>query len=103
MRTTWHPLLVAAMLSLPAAGWPATHEVAIEGMKFVPAQLTVKQGDTVVWVNKDLVPHTATAKGVFDSRTIDAGKRWSWKATSKGQHGYVCVYHPGMAGQLVVQ
>ena len=34
---------------------PQTHTVTIEGMKFHPEALTVALGDTVVWINKDLV------------------------------------------------
>ena len=40
---------------------PRTHTVKIEGMAFVPATLEVSVGDTVEWINEDLVPHTATA------------------------------------------
>jgi plastocyanin len=37
---------------------PRTHTVTIEEMRFQPERLTVARGDTIVWVNKDLVPHT---------------------------------------------
>ena len=40
--------------------------------------MTAKRGDTIVWVNKDPFPHTATAKGVFDSHEIAAGKSWKY-------------------------
>ena len=51
-------------------------------MRFQPEVLTVAPGDTVVWVNKDLVPHTATSKaGGFDSKEIQADK--SWRYTSE--------------------
>jgi plastocyanin len=50
-----------------AARTPVTHTVNIDGSRFEPETLSVV-GDTVVWVNKDLVAHTATSKtGVFDS------------------------------------
>lgn len=77
--------------------------VTIEGMKFDPAVVTVRPGDTVVWHNKDVVPHTATATGTFDSKEIAAGKRWSWTARKPGRHAYVCTYHPGMQGTVVVE
>ena len=35
---------------------PKTHTVTIEGMRFQPEALTVARGDTIVWVNKDIVP-----------------------------------------------
>lgn len=96
-------LLLLGGLALSGAAWSATHVVTIEGMKFEPAVVTVRPGDTVVWQNKDVVPHTATAAGSFDSREIAAGKRWSWTARKAGRHAYVCTYHPGMQGTVVVQ
>ena len=51
-----------------------THTVTMAGMKFMPASLSVTKGDTVIWVNEDLVPHTATASNAaFDSGAIPAG------------------------------
>jgi plastocyanin len=92
-------LLAAACGSALAA----THTVVVEGMAFQPATLKVRQGDTVVWRNRDVVPHTATAAGRFDSGQIGAGQAWSWTAKDKGQLGYVCTYHPGMKGVVVVE
>ena len=96
-------LLCAAIAATCAPALAATHVVTLEGMKFEPAVLTVKRGDTVVWKNKDMVPHTATAAGHFDSRNIAAGHSWTWKAGAAGALDYVCTYHPGMKGKVVVQ
>ena len=95
------PLLAA--LLLPALGVAETHEVRIEGMQFAPATLVVKKGDKVAWRNVDLVPHTATAAGRFDSRTIGAGGSWTYLANKPGRYDYVCSLHPGMKATLVVQ
>nr|WP_255428184.1 plastocyanin/azurin family copper-binding protein [Ramlibacter cellulosilyticus] len=92
----------AAAWLVPVLAAAGTHVVTIEGMVFHPASIEVKPGDQVVWRNKDVVPHTATAKGVFDSGSIAPGKSWTWKAKGKGRHGYVCVYHPGMIGTVSV-
>lgn len=91
---------VATSLAL-AAG--ASHEVTIEGMQFQPASVTVHRGDTVTWTNADLVPHTATAKGQFDSGNIAPGKSYSRRMEQAGEFDYVCKYHPGMHARLVVQ
>lgn len=82
---------------------PVTHTVIIEGTRFEPAVMTVNRGDTVVWLNKDPFPHTATAKGVFDSHTIAAGKSWKYRARTTGTHSYICTLHPNMKGTLVVR
>jgi plastocyanin len=79
------------------------HTVVIEGMQFKPAALTARRGDRVVWRNKDLVPHTATAARVFDSRTIEAGGSWTYTAGKAGTLAYVCTFHPGMKGSLTVE
>lgn len=99
MRAGW----LAALVALPGLAAAATHTVTIEGMQFQPATVTVKAGDTVVWRNKDLVPHTATAAGKFDSKSIAPGGQWSWTAKAKGRQDYVCSFHPTMKGTVVVE
>lgn len=94
-------LSLGLLLGLPAVA--ATHTVTIEAMKFQPATLTVQRGDTVVWVNQDVVPHTATAARRFDSKNIAAGQSWRWKAGKVGRHEYLCTYHPGMKGVIEVK
>lgn len=100
-------LLVAAMAAAMAAAGAAlaasTHEVKIEGMQFSPATLKVHRGDSVTWRNNDLVPHTATAAGHFDSGDIAPGKTFTRKMDQPGAYDYVCTYHPGMKGRIEVQ
>ena len=84
---------------------PTTHAVTIEGMKFEPEALTVAAADTVVWVNKDLVAHTATSSdaGIFDSKLIAPDKSWKLTVRKKGDFAYICTYHPTMKAMLHVQ
>ena len=83
---------------------PKTHTVTIESMRFQPEMLTVAPGDTVVWVNKDLVPHTATSEaGGFDSKTIQADKSWRHTVRTKGDIAYLCTFHPTMKATLRVE
>jgi plastocyanin len=83
---------------------PQTHTVIIEGMRFQPESLTVARGDTVVWVNNDLVPHTATSEaGNFDSQIIQAEKSWKFTASKKGEFAYTCTFHPTMKAMLQVK
>ena len=96
-------LCVAAALLAPAAAFAAEHVVTIEGMELHPATLTVKAGDRVTWRNQDLVPHTATAAGTFDSGPIAPGKTWTWTAKAKGRYAYICTYHLGMKATVVVE
>jgi plastocyanin len=83
---------------------PTAVSVTIENMQFVPATLSVRRGDRIVWVNKDLFPHTVTATNkAFDSGSIAAGGSWTYLADKSGQYSYGCVYHPTMKGALKVQ
>jgi plastocyanin len=96
--------LAGGLPAASAAGAAAaTHTIAIDGMQFVPPALTVHRGDTVVWVNKDLVPHTVTAAKAFDSGQIAPGASWTWVARQAGHYDYVCTLHPTMKATLVVQ
>jgi plastocyanin len=82
---------------------PATHTVTIDATSYRPARLAVHVGDTVVWVNKDLIPHTATAKGGgFDSKVLAAGASFRFTVEAKGAADYACLFHPTMAGRIDV-
>jgi plastocyanin len=96
-------VLAASLLATGVALAASTHEVKMEGMKFTPAQLQVHRGDTVTWRNNDVVPHTATAAGKFDSGAIAPGKTFSRKLDQPGAYDYICTYHPGMKGRIEVK
>jgi len=96
---------VLAGLAGPAAGdaGPQTHRVAIEGFAFQPAALTVRPGDTVEWVNRDLVPHTATASDdAWDSGLLRKQDHFTLVFAEDGTIAYRCAYHPQMQGVITV-
>ena len=93
--------IALAFVAVPAVA--ASRTVVIDGTAFAPTQLSVQRGDRVTWVNKDPFPHTATAKGAFDSGSIAAGASWTWVADKAGTFDYVCTLHPTMKAQLVVR
>jgi plastocyanin len=81
-----------------------SHTVTIAGMQFEPAALVVKRGSRIVWINKDLFPHTVAAvDNTFDSASIAAGSSWTYAPTKPGTHAYVCGLHPTMKGRLIVR
>jgi plastocyanin len=85
-------------------GYPKTHTITIQGMRFSPANLEVSLGDTVIWKNQDVVPHTATSdRKSFDSGEIKAGASWKHVAKKAGSYPYICTYHPTMKAELVVR
>jgi plastocyanin len=90
------------------AAKPVTHTVNIDGTAFVPPKMTVAAGDTIVWVNKDPYPHTATSSatvknGGFDSKSIAGDKSWKFTAKKKGDYPYICSIHPTMTGTITVK
>ena len=66
-----------AVLALAAAcggggARPATHAVEIRAFRYAPDAVVAAPGDTVVWTNADVVPHTATVAGGWDTGEIRA-------------------------------
>ena len=100
-------LVLACAAALFAAGAYAegkTHAVRIEGMKFIPERLEVAAGDTVVWTNKDFLPHSVTAREArVESGDLAPDKSWRFTARKKGEMPYICRLHPVMKGVLVVK
>lgn len=98
-----HAALAAALLATGTAAWAATHTVVIDAMRFQPETLTVRRGDRITWVNRDLVPHTATAAKGFDSGTLAPGASWSVTVQKTGTQRYACALHPMMKATLTVK
>jgi plastocyanin len=78
--------------------------VAIRNFAFEPDTLEVAIGDTVVWRNGDVVPHTATSQSAaWDSRELAAAAEWTLVVQATGTQPYSCTFHPNMRGALVVR
>lgn len=81
----------------------STHIIEIHKMKFQTKMLNVKIGDTVTWVNKDIVPHTATANDKsWDSGRLKKGESFTLTITSQTNLDYFCFYHRQMKAKLVL-
>ena len=78
------------------------HTVTIKGMVFDPAELHVKKGDAVMWINKDIVAHNVTEfpYSKWTSGTLPNGK--SWKKSIDKSFDYFCSIHPTMKGKIIV-
>jgi len=79
------------------------YTVEIKEMKFQPAELTVQKGDTVVWINRDIVAHDVTEQPdkKWASPPLAMGQSWSLVATQN--EDYYCSIHVIMKGKLVVK
>lgn len=81
----------------PSAG--STHSVEIRNMKFVPAELRVHKGDSVIFLNCDLVVHNVTEKNkTWASPTL--APKSSWTYVVKQDLSYYCSFHPMMKGRI---
>ena len=92
---------VTAVTAMNPAGAAERHVVEIVKLKFVPAQLEVAPGDTIVWINKDFVPHTITAAdNSWDSGTMEKSSEWQTTVRSGMPSDYFCRFHPAMKARF---
>ena len=83
---------------------PTLHTVTIHQLRFDPDSLQVAPGDTVEWLNRDIVPHTATAaNGKWDSKTLQPNASWRTVFTAAGVEPYGCTVHTTMTGRIEVR
>ncbi len=93
-----------ALSSAAGAQKQPTRTVLIQGFKFKPANITIKPGTKVIWINKDSTQHTATAKnGAFNSGLLRKGQRYSRTFKTVGKTAYFCKPHPFMRGSITVK
>jgi len=93
-------MAVAWGLSGPLAQ-AETIQVTIDKLQFAPADVHARVGDSVVWVNKDFVAHTATVRGGWDVM-IAANATASLLLKKPGTFEYYCRFHPNMSARIVV-
>jgi plastocyanin len=99
-------LLPALLLAAAFATHAATVEVRIEKMKFVPEEVHVKKGDTVLWKSYEKRGyHTVWFKeeGATESEPMFPDESWKRKFDQPGEHRYECGPHPEMKGVVVVE
>jgi plastocyanin len=92
--------VILAAASSSAAG---KLQVKVENVAFALPKVTAHVGDTIEWVNNDIVAHTATAKdGQFDVM-LPVGKSGSTVLKKAGKITYSCKFHPNMTGEIDVE
>ena len=96
-------VLVGTTLNPIKAGDPLSqrHVVEIRNLEFTPKELAAAPGDTITWVNYDLVPHTVTADDKsWDSGSVGARGQWQTVVQAGMHTAYFCRYHPSMTAGL---
>ena len=96
------PIVTALMLGASVSAHAATIQITIDNLVFAPAEVSAKVGDTIEWINKDMLAHTATARnGDFDVTTPP--KKTVTSVLKKAGHvEYYCRYHPNMKAVLTI-
>ena len=102
-------IMAALLLCAIAAGCtsdapPRRHVVKMSGFRFSPETVSAAVGDTVAWVNSDVVPHTATARAAqWDSGVLPSAGTWQLVLGEPGEMSYECTLHPSMTGTIVIR
>jgi plastocyanin len=108
-------VLAAALIAAPAAFGQATgsqstgeqstgkeYTVVMSNMAFGALPSGLKVGDTIVWVNRDTVIHSVTARDhSFDLR-LNPGQSGKLPLTKAGHIAIYCLFHPNMRGSITV-
>ncbi len=99
-------VVVAVMGGWHVVSAQSPQSIEITKLSFLPAEITIHVGDTVEWINKDPIAHTATAKpdepgGAWEVM-IPVGKSAQYQPTQAGTIAYYCRFHPNMKGQIIV-
>jgi plastocyanin len=94
--------LAALILGASVSAQAANIQISMENLEIAPAQASAKVGDTIEWVNKDLLAHTATARnGDFDVM-LPPKKSATFVLKKAGTIDYYCRFHPNMKAVLNV-
>ncbi len=80
-----------------------TYVVVIDKLKFGPLPAELHKGDSIVWDNRDILRHSATAADHSFDADLKPGAKVRIVLKASGSIPFVCRYHPGMRGVLQVK
>jgi|SRR5450759_1382858 plastocyanin len=96
------PIVAALMSGMSVSAHAATIQITMENLVFSPAEVSAKVGDTIEWINKDVLAHTATARSGDWDVTIAPKKTVTSVLKKAGATDYYCRFHPNMKAVLNV-
>jgi len=88
---------------VPEKSGPAAHTIEISEMKFHPEKITVQIGDTVIWINHDMVAHCVTEEVTKAWTSDKIPNDSSWKMVVKTSADYFCAIHQVMKGKIICE
>lgn len=92
-------IIISGMNAVPALA--ETIQVTIDKLVYSPVEIKAKVDDTIEWINKEIVAHTATMRGDWDV-TIAANSSASLVLKKAGNVDYYCRFHPNMKGRITI-
>ena len=98
-------LFAALLVILPVASVIPAHaetiQVTVDKLDFIPAEIKAKVGDTITWINNDVLAHTATVRGDWDVM-LPPKKTVSFVLKKAGDVEYYCRFHPNMKARISI-
>lgn len=86
---------------------PQTYTVTINDFSYSPAEITVKVGDSITFVNDGAYPRSATSfvggREIFNSGVLGPGQSATIRFMEMGTFEYYSVTHVAMRGTVVVE
>lgn len=104
MRRECYLPVAAALLfgAMAAPAQAATIQITTTDLVFAPVEVSARVGDTIEWINKDVLAHTATARnGDFDVM-MPPKKTVTSVLKKAGTIEYYCRFHPNMKAVLTI-
>lgn len=93
-------MLIAGSAAVAA---PHTYTIVISQLKFGATPAMLHQRDVILWVNHDILRHSATANDHSFDVDLAPGAQGKTIMKRKGRIPFFCRYHPGMRGVLQVR
>lgn len=76
-------------------------EIRILSGSFVPAEVTVKEGGSITWINKDSVKHQLVFED-FEGPVMYPNTKYTREFDEAGEYEYGCKYHTNARGKVIV-
>ena len=102
LRRTLMALAVVLAGMSAVSAHAETIQIVMDKLVYIPLETSAKVGDTIEWINKDILVHTATARNGDWNVTIAPKKTERLILEKAGTIEYFCRFHPNMKGRIAV-
>jgi plastocyanin len=105
MRKLIGVMTLLAALAVAGPAGAATKSVNIFASGFSPKSITITEGDTVTWTNRDSTANhqVLASRGEFVSPILHRGNSYSFTFKAAGSFSYSDELHPKLTGTIVVK